>query len=65
MFLHELPKDHPDRNRPLLGFSYTMPGLMAKITTVTPSFGISKCSYNELGIVWTDKHLWKAPENVM
>lgn len=61
-FLHELPTDHPDRNRPLLGFRYTMPGIMAKTTEVTASFGIAKKTYNDLGPVWTEKHQWSAPD---
>lgn len=63
MSIANLHPDHPLRNTPLLGFRYTMPGKMTKVTEVTASFGIAKKTYNELGPVWTEGHVWMAPED--
>lgn len=52
-FLHELPVDHPDRNRPLARCFYRW--REAKTwREVKPTFGIAKKTYNDLGPSWTD-----------
>ena len=58
----KLPIDHPLRNTPLVGFRYKHE-LMAKVTTVTPSFTLAKqkITYNQLGEVWTNRTVWMEP----
>lgn len=58
--LHELPPDHELRNTPLgkLEAEY-----LNKASTVwakvTPSYGIAKNTYNQLGPVWKANDIWK------
>lgn len=61
MYLDELPHDHPNRNVPLLEIcaNYRVVGTK-EWTEVTPIFGIAKKTYNQLGLVWTNRHNWKA-----
>jgi len=55
--LHELPKNHPDRNRPLAGCRYRWrKGKAWK--TIKPTFGIAASSYNDLGTAWTDNDVF-------
>lgn len=60
-YLGDLPEDHPNRNWPLaeLGAEYRLVGTKAWCA-VTPAFGISKVTYNKLGLVWTKDHQWRA-----
>lgn len=55
--LHELPPDHPDRCRPLLGARYRWKHgkLWRKIT---PAFGIAANCFNDLGPAWTDNDIF-------
>lgn len=57
--LHELPHNHPDRNRSLVGCWYRWKdGKTWK--EIMPSFKIVKreCSYNDLGPCWTDNDVF-------
>jgi len=48
-----LPKEHPDRNRPLSGCFYR--SRTGKVWhEIKPTFGIADNTFNELGTVWTD-----------
>jgi hypothetical protein len=61
MILADLPYDHPLRNTKLIdiGAEYLRKG--SKVwTKVTPSFGIAKVTYNQLGEVWTNYDIWRA-----
>ena len=51
--LHELDRDHPDRNTPLSGFFYKWKQGKAWME-IKPSFAISKFTYNQLGSAWVD-----------
>jgi hypothetical protein len=51
--LNDLPRDHPDRNRPLLGGWYRW--REAKLwKEIKPTFLISRVTFNDLGTTWTD-----------
>lgn len=55
--LHELPPDHPDRNRPLAGCFYRWKN--AKVwREIFPTYGIAKRTYNELGEAWADNDVF-------
>ena len=56
-YLHELPVDHKDRNRPLVGCWYHWrEGKTRK--QIKDTFKIAKNTYNELGSCWTDNDLF-------
>jgi len=61
MYLAELPEDHPNRNVPLIeiGAHYRIVGTKTWFE-VTPSFGIAKVTYNQLGAAWTHRHEWRS-----
>ena len=50
--LHTLPAGHPLRSRPLAGCWYRWTEGTAW-REVMPSFGIAKCTYDQLGPSWT------------
>lgn len=60
--LGALPVEHPLRNRPLvdIGAWYQLTPKGAMWHEVKPAFGIARRTYNELGEVWTNHHVWKA-----
>lgn len=59
--LHELPTDHPLRNTPLaeLGAEYQITTKGQMWHTVRPAYGIARNTYNELGAVWIENHVWR------
>ena len=66
MLLELLPYNHILRNTKLIdiGAEYLRKG--SKIwTEVTPSFGIAKVTYNQLGEVWTKYDIWRATKIVL
>ena len=59
--LNDLPPNHPDRNRPLLGARYRWK--QGKTwRTVTPAFGIAVNCFNDLGSAWTDNDVFTFDE---
>ena len=61
--LHELPPEHPDRNRPLAGVRYRWRGSKGAWSEVKPTFRIARNTYNELGPAWVehDHFTWDTP----
>ena len=57
-FLEDLPKDHPYRNKPLLGAFYKWKGFQKTWKEVMPTFPIAKNTYNQLSICWTEHDNW-------
>jgi len=55
--LNDLPPDHPDRNRSLLGARYRWQ-LGKTWREVKPGFGIAQSTYNDLGPAWTDNDVF-------
>lgn len=52
IFLHELPPEHPDRNRPLLGCNFKL--RLSKVwKSVKLNYAIQNDTYNDLADVWT------------
>lgn len=52
MYLNDLPSDHPDRNRPLVGCFYKHRD--AKVyREVLPTYKIAQKTFNQLGPSWT------------
>jgi hypothetical protein len=59
--LNDLPPDHQLRNTPLIEIGAFYLCNNAKVwREVFPAFGIAKCTYNQLGEVWTRWDRWKA-----
>lgn len=58
MMLHELPVDHPDRNKPLVGCFYRNKNANVW-REVFPAFNIAKKAYNDLAPCWTDNDVWR------
>jgi len=57
MTLKDLPPDHPDRNRPLVGMFNRSRG--SKLWyEVMPAFGIANKTYNQLAACWTTWDDW-------
>lgn len=60
--LHELPVNHPDRNRSLAGCFYRCKN--AKVwREIKGSFAIAPCSFNDLGSAWTDNDVFSWSTN--
>jgi hypothetical protein len=60
IYLNDLPPEHPLRNTPLIAIGAFYLPLGAKVwREVFPAFGIAKCTFNELGEVWTKWDRWK------
>lgn len=57
IFLHELPPDHPDRNKPLVGCKYRWKEATL-LREITPSMKIAKVCYNDLAPLWTDNDVF-------
>jgi len=56
-FLNDLPVNHPDRNRPLVGCWYRWKnGKMWK--EIKPTFPIASKTFNELGPTWTENDVF-------
>jgi hypothetical protein len=57
IFLADLPPEHPDRNRPLLGCNFKLH--VSKVWKyVMPNYAIQDNNYNELADVWTHQTDW-------
>ena len=57
MILNNLPTDHPDRNKPLLGAFYKRHD--AKLwKEIKPNYKISKSTFNQLGEAWTNTEVF-------
>lgn len=58
IFLHDLPPEHPDRNRPLLGCNFKLRS--SKVWKyVMPNYAIQDATYNDLRPdVWTHQTDW-------
>lgn len=57
VFLHELPIDHADRNRPMVGCWYRWKrGKTYK--EVKKTFRIARFSFNELGPAWVENDVF-------
>ena len=54
VFLHELPPEHPDRNRPLVGAWYQWRQHTKLWKEVKETFKIAGKTYNELALAWTE-----------
>lgn len=63
-YLHELPADRPDRNRPLAGMFYRW--RQGKTwREVLDTYAIAGATYNDLGPAWTEADYWATePANV-
>lgn len=55
--LNDLPPDHPDRCRPLLGARYRW-RLGKTWREVKPSYGVATNCFNDLGSAWTDNDVF-------
>src|SRR4030067_970429 len=55
--LHDLPAEHPDRNRPLAGCWYRWTKGKAW-REVKQTFGITQSSYNDLGPAWIERSVF-------
>lgn len=61
--LETLAHNHPMRNLPLNSIDASYKSRFSTVfAVVTPSYGISRKTYNELGIVWTKDTEWIAIE---
>lgn len=63
VLLHNLPPDHTDRNRPLIGCYYKWKfGVMWN--QIKAPYGIAIYTYNQLSEGWTDNDYftWDAPD---
>jgi len=57
----KLPREHPSRNRPLLGAMYRPAGTGQPWREVVAAFDVALRTYNELGPRWTYVHEWLVP----
>lgn len=57
-----LPIEHPLRNKPLIdiGAEYQMLTKGQMWHQVKPAYGIAQCTYNQLGPVWINNHVWRS-----
>ncbi len=58
-YLNDLPHEHPDRNRPLVGCWYRWKHAKNWME-IKQSFGIALFSFNQLGPTWTDNDIFCA-----
>jgi hypothetical protein len=65
IYLNDLPPEHSLRNAPLIKIGAFYLACGSKVwREVFPAFGIAKCTYNELGDVWTKWDKWKATRDI-
>lgn len=53
-YLNDLPQEHPDRNRPLVGAFYRWQHFKKTWKEIMPAFRIAQCTFNDLAPCWTD-----------